>query len=90
MNIGHVILAISFIILAVWYADCLTKNFINERLLMLRVGIILVICLLAMWIVDIVIFSNLRLLHEDIRNKIISMIEYLFVGLVLAIIVNKK
>lgn len=90
MQLTLIIISLLFIALSVWYAHRITTNYLSEKALLLRVGITLVIVLLAMWIVDIVVFSYLKLLHEEIRNEIIVMIKTLFVALVVAIVINEK
>lgn len=90
MQLTLIFIAISFIILSVWYADRMTARYESEKALFLRVGIILVVVLLALWVIDVIVFSNLKLLHEKTRDEIIAMIRYLFVALVIAIIVNDK
>jgi hypothetical protein len=76
------IISILFLVLSVWYSDYLTKNFTNEKTLLLKVSIMLVVVLLSMWIIDIVIMSKIKLLRDTTKDEILSMIKYLFIGIV--------
>lgn len=84
------IIAVLFIILSVWYADYLTKDFVNEKTLLLRVSIMLVVVLLSMWIIDIVVMKNVKLLRDTTKDEILAMVKYLFIGIVVLYVYNEK
>lgn len=84
------ILAILFLILSVWYSDYLTKDFVNEKTLLLRVSIMLVVVLLSMWVIDIVIIPQTKLLRDTTKDEILSMVKYLFIGIVVLYVYNEK
>jgi TRAP-type C4-dicarboxylate transport system permease small subunit len=86
----NTLLSIFFIILSVWYSHHLTKDFINEKTLLLRVSIMLVVVMLSMWIIDIVIMSNIKLLRDTTKDEILSMVKYLFIGIVVLYVYNEN
>jgi hypothetical protein len=86
----NTLLSILFIILSVWYSHLLTKDFINEKTLLLRVSIMLVVVMLSMWIIDIVIMPNIKLLRDTTKDEILSMVKYLFIGIVVLYVYNEN
>lgn len=90
MQLTLIFISIAFIILSVWYSERLGKRYADHKALLLQLGVTFVIILMAMWVVDIIVFSQLKLLHEETRNEIIAMIKNLFIALVATIIINEK
>lgn len=76
------LVALLFIILSVWYSNHITKNFLSEKILLLKIGIMFVFILLSMWITDIIIFSDIQLLRNTIRDEVFSLVKYLFLGII--------
>jgi hypothetical protein len=90
MEILQSLIAIIFIILSVCFINTILTNFVDEKLLLLKVSIILITVLLAMYVSDILIFYKTNLLKDETRNEIVSMIRYLLVGVVVFYFYNNN
>lgn len=84
------LLALLLIIISVWYSNHITKKFLSEKILLLKIGIMFVFVLLSMWISDIIIFSDTQLLRNTTKDEILVLIKYLFLGIIGVYLYNEN
>jgi hypothetical protein len=82
MELTHIVLALGIIILSIWYSNHITKEIPNEKKLLLRISVTLILLLMAMWVSDIFIFTSKSLLRDSTKDEILLMIKLLLIAIV--------
>ncbi len=82
VNLIKILFSTLFISGAVIFMSKIINKIASERVLLLKISIIILTALVSVFIVDVIVFQDNMLLNEKSRIELLSMIKYMIVGII--------